>query len=60
MRLFFALETIETICSKEKKERAKGNQISKRNFLPNAEQSRALGRLLQQVKFLAKIYELRF
>lgn len=28
---------IETICSKKK--RARGNQISKRNFLPNTEQS---------------------
>lgn len=46
MRLFFALEVMETVYSKKRrKKRTKGNQIFKRTFLPHTGRARALGRL---------------
>ena len=52
-----ALEMIETICPKKKK-KPKATSSPKGIFYPVP--SKALGKLLPQVKFLVKIYELRF
>ena len=55
MRLFFALEVMETVCSKKRrKKRTKGNQIFKRTFLPNTEQGKSIGQVIMTAQVFSK------
>lgn len=51
---------METVCTRKKKEKSQRQPDLQKEFSTKHWAERASGNLLQQVKFLVMIYELRF